>query len=40
VVTDEIDNNADRYERPEVTIAQGTLFGLLFTEELVGPAPR
>ena len=40
VVTDEIEDNADRYDRPEVTIAQGTLFGLLFTEELVGPAPR
>ena len=40
VVTDEIDENADRYSTPEVTIAQGTLFGLLFTEELVAPPIR
>ena len=40
VVTDDIEENGDRFEQPEVTIAQGTLFGLLFTQELVGPAPR
>lgn len=37
VVTNEIQARGAKYETPEVTIAQGTLFGLMFTEELVGP---
>lgn len=39
VVVDETERNRSQYSRPEVTIAQGTLFGLMFLEELVGPAP-
>jgi intracellular multiplication protein IcmE len=39
VVTDEIERGRGRYSRPEVTIAQGTLFGLLFLNELIGPSP-
>ena len=39
VVVDETERNRGKYSRPEVTIAQGTLFGLMFLQELVGPAP-
>jgi hypothetical protein len=40
VVTNEIERQGDKYSQPEVTIAQGTLFGLLFMEELVGEPLR
>lgn len=37
VVTDEIDNKSDEYDEPEVIVAQGTLFGLMFMDELREP---
>ncbi|MBV6632836.1 MAG: DotG/IcmE/VirB10 family protein [Alphaproteobacteria bacterium] len=40
VVTDEIDDQADDFRTPEVVIAQGTLFGLMFTQELLGEPNR
>ena len=37
VVTSELDNKSDDYNEPEVIVAQGTLFGLLFLDELREP---
>ncbi|MEM6902585.1 MAG: TrbI/VirB10 family protein, partial [Pseudomonadota bacterium] len=37
VLNDEIDAQSEDFRTPEVVVAQGTLFGLLFTQELVGP---
>lgn len=40
VVTEDLEDRADFFAVPEVTVAQGTLLGILFLEELVDQPPN